>query len=68
MSKVTTHNQDLKKWIGKMAEMCQPDSIVWIDGSEEEKLRLEKEAVAAGELIPLNEKELPGCFLPCSVR
>ncbi len=42
--------------------MCQPDSIVWLDGSAQEKERLEKEAACAGEIIPLDPKRLPGCF------
>jgi phosphoenolpyruvate carboxykinase (GTP) len=63
VSKVLTHNKELLDWIKKMAEMCRPDDIVLIDGSAEQKARIEKEAVAAGELIPLNEEKLPGCFL-----
>ncbi len=58
-----TSNQKLKDWIDKIIKMCQPDNVVWIDGSQEQKELLEKECVTAGELIPLNEKELPGCFL-----
>ena len=58
-----THNKELRDWINKMARLCQPDSIVWIDGSDQQKLQLEQESVTAGELIPLNGKELPGCFL-----
>ncbi|MFC1915515.1 phosphoenolpyruvate carboxykinase (GTP) [Chloroflexota bacterium] len=56
-----TNHIALKKWIKECAELCQPDDIVWCDGSEEEKERLEKEAFATGELIQLNQKELPGC-------
>ena len=52
----------LQKWVEDMAAMCQPDKIVWIDGSEKEKKRLEAEAVAMGELIELDQKKLPGCF------
>ena len=44
-----------------MAQLCQPDRIVWIDGSEEEKDRLTQEAVASGELSLLNQDKLPGC-------
>jgi phosphoenolpyruvate carboxykinase (GTP) len=62
-AKVATHNKKLKMWIDKMAVMCQPDDIVWIDGSAEQRLKLEKEAIVSGELIPLNEEKLPGCFL-----
>jgi len=46
-----------------MARMCQPDHIVWIDGSLAQKESLEKEATATGEIIPLNQEKLPGCFL-----
>jgi len=52
----------LKKWVSQMAAMCRPDRIVWIDGSPEEKKRLEDEAVAAGEMIRLNQEKLPGCL------
>ncbi len=45
-----------------MARMCQPDRVVWIDGSEEEKDRLTQEAVSTGELTSLNQRKLPGCF------
>lgn len=45
-----------------MAAMCKPDKVVWIDGSKEEKERLEKEALYTGELIELNQEKLPGCF------
>lgn len=53
---------ELDRWVKKMAEMCKPDSIVWIDGSEEEKRKLEKEAISTGELIFLNQEKLPGCL------
>jgi phosphoenolpyruvate carboxykinase (GTP) len=45
-----------------MAFLCKPDRIVWIDGSEEEKKRLEDEAVATGEVIRLNQEKFPGCL------
>jgi len=63
MAKMQTHSKKVKDWVTKMARMCEPDEIVWIDGSAEQKERLEKESVAAGELIPLNGEKLPGCFL-----
>lgn len=53
---------ELKQWVRDMAELCKPDAIVWCNGSEEEKKQLEAEALKAGELIKLNQKELPGCF------
>ena len=57
-----TQHQELHAWVQKMAELCQPDHIVWIDGSEEEKERLTQEAVGTGELIPMNQAKYPGCY------
>ncbi|MFA5103879.1 MAG: phosphoenolpyruvate carboxykinase (GTP) [Candidatus Margulisiibacteriota bacterium] len=55
-------HKKLHKWVKEMAALCKPDKIVWIDGSEDEKNRLEKEALYTGELIELNQEKLPGCF------
>jgi phosphoenolpyruvate carboxykinase (GTP) len=63
MHKFPTHNKKLKDWVIKMARLCQPEQIVWIDGSEKQKRLLEKEAVENGELIQLDQDKLPGCFL-----
>lgn len=61
--KAPTKNKKLIAWVNEMAKMCQPNKIIWIDGSEKEKEKLEEEAVSTGELIRLNQKKLPGCFL-----
>ncbi|MBU1124573.1 MAG: phosphoenolpyruvate carboxykinase (GTP) [Candidatus Omnitrophica bacterium] len=63
MAKSPTHNKKLKDWVQKCARLCQPDDIVWIDGSASQKEQLEKEALESGELIQLNQERLPGCFL-----
>ncbi|PIQ88312.1 MAG: phosphoenolpyruvate carboxykinase (GTP) [Candidatus Omnitrophica bacterium CG11_big_fil_rev_8_21_14_0_20_42_13] len=63
MKKYPTHNKKLINWVDKMTRLCEPQDIVWIDGSEEQKLRLQEESVLSGELIRLNQKKLPGCFL-----
>ena len=63
MNKHPTNYKPLINWVNRMSELCQPDSIVWIDGSEEQRKELQEEAVATGELIPLNQQKLPGCFL-----
>src|SRR3989338_7714571 len=55
-------HKKLETWVKDMAAMCQPEKIVWIDGTEAEKKRLEQEAVLAKELTELNQKKLPGCF------
>jgi phosphoenolpyruvate carboxykinase (GTP) len=56
------NKKEIKSWVDECAKMCQPDKVVWIDGSLAEKELLENEAVSGGELIRLNEKKLPGCF------
>jgi phosphoenolpyruvate carboxykinase (GTP) len=43
--------------------MCRPTDVVWCDGSEAERERLLEAAIRAGDLIPLNQRELPGCYL-----
>ena len=57
-----THHQELHEWVEEMARLCQPDRILWIDGSEDEKESLTRQAVASGELIELNQSKLPGCY------
>jgi phosphoenolpyruvate carboxykinase (GTP) len=63
MTRFPTYNKKLINWVNKMARMCQPDEIVWIDGSAEQRRRIEEEAITQGEIIPLNQDKLPGCFL-----
>ncbi|MFC1938620.1 phosphoenolpyruvate carboxykinase (GTP) [Chloroflexota bacterium] len=56
-----TNHVALSKWVEECAELCDPDDIVYCDGSEEERERLEQEAFATGELIQLDQEKLPGC-------
>ena len=58
-----TNNQHVLKWIDEMAALTQPDSIVWIDGSEEQIAPLREQACQSGEMIRLNQDLLPGCYL-----
>lgn len=58
-----TSNKHLLGWVEEMAAMCQPDDVVWCDGSEDEKKRLTDLAVSKGILTPLNQEKHPGCYL-----
>ena len=51
------------RWVDEMAALCKPDEIVWCDGSEDEKQRLQQQAFATGEIHQLNQEKLPGCVL-----
>ena len=52
----------LIRWVEKMAELCAPQSIYWVDGSEEENTQLCAELVRNGTFIKLNEESWPGCY------
>jgi len=66
MSNVTgtvPSNTHVQKWVKDVAALCQPDEVFWCDGSEEEKVELTRIAFKCGDLIPLNQEKLPGCYL-----
>ncbi|MBB1077779.1 phosphoenolpyruvate carboxykinase (GTP) [Rhodoferax sp. 4810] len=63
VSPANLSNEKLLSWVSEMAELCQPDSVVWCDGSQEEYDRLCNEMVAAGTFIRLNPDKRPNCFL-----
>jgi phosphoenolpyruvate carboxykinase (GTP) len=50
-----TQNQKLLQWVEEWAELCQPDSIHWCDGSEKENQQLLDLMVKTGMAIKLNE-------------
>src|SRR5438874_1965239 len=57
-----TQHPRLLAWVKEISQLCQPDSIYWCDGSEDEKKRLTHESLASGELEELNPEKLPGCY------
>ncbi len=58
-----TTNKYVNDWVKEITELVKPDSVVWIDGSEEQLEALRAEACASGEMIKLNQEKLPGCYL-----
>ncbi|MGH7908741.1 MAG: phosphoenolpyruvate carboxykinase (GTP) [Thermodesulfobacteriota bacterium] len=58
-----TTNASVRRWVKEVARMCGPADVVWCDGSEAERERLLEVAVRAADLIPLDQRRLPGCYL-----
>ncbi len=57
------NNKYVQDWIKEMADLTQPDNIVWIDGSDEQTEALRKKGIEEGVLEKLNEELLPDCYL-----
>lgn len=63
LHKTPTSNSALLSWVKDIAALCQPSSVYWCDGSQDEYDRLCDQLVKAGTFIKLNEKLRPGSFL-----
>ncbi|WP_405486977.1 phosphoenolpyruvate carboxykinase (GTP) [Nocardia sp. NBC_00511] len=61
-----TEHKELLAWVQEVAELTQPDRVVWSDGSEEEAARLSEQLVAAGTFKKLNESKKPNSYLALS--
>ncbi|EON32041.1 phosphoenolpyruvate carboxykinase [Gordonia terrae C-6] len=62
-SSAPTKHAGLLAWVAEVAELTQPDRVVWSDGSDEEWERLTADLVKAGTLVKLNEEKKPNSFL-----
>ena len=61
-----TSNEKLLRWVEEVAELTQPDSIHWCDGSAEEYDRLAQRLVDAGTFERLNDAKRPNSYLAVS--
>ncbi|SEG49940.1 phosphoenolpyruvate carboxykinase (GTP) [Bryocella elongata] len=61
-TKVLTTNKHLIRWVEKMADLCQPAAIHWVDGSDAENEYLCQKLVDGGTFVKLDEKLWPGCY------
>jgi phosphoenolpyruvate carboxykinase (GTP) len=58
-----TTNTHLLRWVEKMAQLCQPAAVHWVDGSPEENAALLALMVARGTLLKLDEAKRPASYL-----
>ena len=54
-------NNTVDKWIKEMSDLCEPDEIVWCDGSQEEYDQLMQKMVDSKMAIPLKKRK--NCYL-----
>ena len=58
-----TENKTVLEWIDEMKKLLDPDDVIWIDGSDEQRDSLRKQGCETGEMIELNQERLPGGYL-----
>ena len=54
-----TDNTKLQSWVKEMAELCQPDHVVWCNGSPEEYAEMSRIMVQSGMAIPMDPNRNP---------
>ena len=60
---MSTQNQELENWVNEVANLTNPDSIYWCNGSQDEYENFISEMLDTGDLMKLNEESFPNCFL-----
>lgn len=58
-----TNNQKLLAWVDEMTTLCQPDDVVWFDGSKEQQDQILEDLKKRDAIITLNQDKLPNCYL-----
>ncbi|MBV6513622.1 MAG: phosphoenolpyruvate carboxykinase (GTP) [Ignavibacteriales bacterium] len=57
-----TNNKKLLAWVEEMASLCQPDSVYWCNGTEDEFNAMADLLVRKGAFIRLNESKRPDSY------
>ena len=60
--RMTTTHTALQAWVDEVAALTTPDQVVWCDGSEEERDRLNAALVASGTFVKLDEAKKPNSY------
>ncbi|HEY7137956.1 MAG TPA: phosphoenolpyruvate carboxykinase (GTP) [Acidimicrobiia bacterium] len=63
---VTTGNRKLLRWVDEVAELCEPESIHWCDGSEAEHEQLCAQLLEAGTFVKLDDSKRPNSYWAAS--
>lgn len=58
-----SNNKYVNQFVQQATELCKPQNVVWIDGSEKQLTILREIACNSGEIIKLNQQKLPDCYL-----
>jgi phosphoenolpyruvate carboxykinase (GTP) len=58
-----TTNHKLLAWVAEIAELTQPDDVVWCDGSDDEYQRMCQLLLDGGTFHKLDEEKRPNSFL-----
>ncbi len=64
---MTTSNKRLQEWVDAMANLCQPDEVIWCDGSGEEYDRMWDILVKGGTAKRLDDSKRPNSYYVRSV-
>jgi phosphoenolpyruvate carboxykinase (GTP) len=60
---VPTRHARLLAWVEEFRALCQPDAVVWCDGSQDENERLCAAMVASGTAVRLDPEKRPNSYL-----
>lgn len=64
---MVTKNKKLGHWVDEMTALCQPDNVVWCDGSKDEWSKMWDILVKGGTAKKLDEKKRPNSYYIRSV-